>query len=168
MKTLIKIDKNGSKHYIEDTCPRCNGTGRYGTYGKCFKCNGTGKFETEIIERTPEYEKKLADRRLKKAEERFQKEIEQAPETNAKFFSSMGLDKEGNAYIVLGNTYPIKDELKAKGARFNPILGWYFDNKPYDYPSEILERNSYMVKLPNDTYTIDWSKAEKEVKKNER
>ena len=33
---------------------------------------------------------------------------------------------EGFITAVLGNTYPIKDELKDAGARFSPIFGWYF------------------------------------------
>lgn len=37
-----------------------------------------------------------------------------------------GLTHEGNVYPVLGDTYPIKDELKAAGAYFTRGLGWFF------------------------------------------
>ncbi len=76
-KELIKIDKNGSKHYRGYcTCDRCNGKGIYyvGVHngelvaaspynGTCYKCNGKGKVLTTWIERTPEYQAKLDARR---------------------------------------------------------------------------------------------------------
>lgn len=72
-KTLIKTDRNGSKHYEGIvTCDRCGGAGgaenwKY-TGWTCYKCNGTGKMKAKWIERTPEYEAKLEARRAKKAE----------------------------------------------------------------------------------------------------
>ena len=77
---LIKIDKNGSKHYegmVE--CPRCGGKGYYaiGVHnmkpvlsphdgGMCWQCNGKGKVFGKWIERTPEYQAKLDARRQAK------------------------------------------------------------------------------------------------------
>lgn len=74
---LIKIDRNGSKHYeglVE--CPKCGGSGliiwcvRNGQpiptivdNGVCWKCGGTGKVKGKWIERTPEYQAKLDARR---------------------------------------------------------------------------------------------------------
>lgn len=71
---LIKIDKNGSKHfegYVE--CDRCGGTGTYvwGAIingnpqysGVCFKCGGSRKVWRKWIERTPEYQAKLDAKR---------------------------------------------------------------------------------------------------------
>ena len=71
MATLIKIDRNGSKHYEGFVkCDRCGGQGgseswKY-TGFTCYKCNGTGKVWSKWIERTPEYEAKLAERRAKR------------------------------------------------------------------------------------------------------
>ena len=74
---LIKIDRNGSKHYEGWTaCDRCGGSGIY-TWGAvingrpqyagtCFKCEGRGKVLDKWIERTPEYEAKLAEKRKAK------------------------------------------------------------------------------------------------------
>lgn len=71
---LIKIDRNGSKHfegYVQ--CDRCGGTGTYvwGAIingcpqyaGVCFKCGGAGKVWGKWIERTPEHQAKLDARR---------------------------------------------------------------------------------------------------------
>ena len=82
MATLIKIDRNGSKHYEGlVTCDRCNGLGYYAIGvlndhlvlspldgGVCWKCGGAGKVKSKWIERTPEYQAKLDARRSAKAE----------------------------------------------------------------------------------------------------
>jgi hypothetical protein len=78
---LIKIDRNGSKHFEGWTaCDRCGGGGIY-TWGAvingrpqyagtCFKCEGHGKVLDKWIERTPEYEAKLAAKRKAKQDAR--------------------------------------------------------------------------------------------------
>lgn len=93
MAKLIKIDRNGSKHYegmVE--CDRCSGKGYYviGVHnmqpvlspldgGVCWKCNGAGKVFGKWIERTPEYQAKLdAKRRAKWESEQARLEAEQA------------------------------------------------------------------------------------------
>ena len=100
-------------------------------------------------------------------------------EANDKYFKSLYLDDNGNAYIVLGNTYPIKDELKAAGAHFKPYLGWYFDHVAYDYPIQKIERDDFMddismidiadEEVPDETYVflfhVDEDKCRKLVKK---
>lgn len=80
--TLIKIDRNGSKHYEGlATCDRCGGKGYYALGilngrpvlsphdgGVCWKCHGTGKVHSKWIERTPEYQAKLDAKRKAKWE----------------------------------------------------------------------------------------------------
>lgn len=77
---LIKIDRNGSKHYEGMvTCDRCGGAGYYAIgilngspvlspldAGVCWKCRGEGKVLSKWIERTPEYQAKLDARRQAK------------------------------------------------------------------------------------------------------
>ena len=74
---LIKIDRNGSKHFEGlTTCDRCGGTGYYAIgvnngapvlsprdAGVCWKCHGKGVVMAKWIERTPEYQAKLDARR---------------------------------------------------------------------------------------------------------
>ena len=82
MATLIKIDRNGSKHYEGLViCDRCNGRGWYAIgacngqlvpshvdNAVCYKCHGAGKVHSKWIERTPEYQAKLDAKRKAKWE----------------------------------------------------------------------------------------------------
>ena len=136
MKTLVKIDKNGTKYWHDDTCPKCNGRGYLYGYehvagGVCFKCNGSGKHGHNWVERTPEYEEKLRQRRLAKARK-------EAPEKNAKFLKAFGYAEDGRTWVVMGNTFEIKDELRAAGAKFDHMLGWHFDHEEAGYDLEVL------------------------------
>ena len=59
-KRFMGTDKNGTKYYQEDQCPKCGGSGYIPFYhhvdcGRCFKCDGTGLFVHTIKEYTPEY-----------------------------------------------------------------------------------------------------------------
>ncbi len=81
---LIKIDRNGSKHFEGDiTCDRCGGRGYYAIGvmnghpvlsphdgGVCWKCGGTGKVHGKWIERTAEYQAKLDARRAERQAKR--------------------------------------------------------------------------------------------------
>lgn len=132
MKTLIKIDKNGSKHWQEDTCYKCNGSGYIGCYnhvdgGRCYDCGGSGQHISKWIERTPEYEQKLEEQRRARA-------LKVAPEKNAKFLEKYGFNKNGEAYMVVGQTFHIKDKLKESGAKYNIYLGWCFQELTDKYP----------------------------------
>lgn len=87
MARLIKIDRNGSKHYEGYVpCDRCGGTGTYvwGAIinghpqyaGVCYKCAGQKQIWRKWIERTPEYQAKLDAKReakIKAKQEAFAK-----------------------------------------------------------------------------------------------
>lgn len=92
---ILKIDKNGSKHwqgYV--TCDRCGGTGTYvwGAIingcpqyaGVCFKCEGEGKVLSTWIERTPEYQAKLDARREARHKAQAEKIAKEQAERKAK------------------------------------------------------------------------------------
>ena len=129
MKQLLKVDKNGTKYWFDDTCPKCGGSGYIDGYwmidgGICFKCGGNGKGEQKWKEYTPEYYAKLEAKRIEKAKKK-------APEINAKFFKSIGFNEIGEAWLVVGiNTFEAKDALKEAGARFHSEIGWHFDKEP--------------------------------------
>lgn len=139
-RTYIKTDRNGTKYYeVECQCSRCGGSGYLSYYGHvhggvCFKCNGSGKEFKTIKEYTPEYEAKLNARREAKAKIKANQELEKMEAKVKATFPEL------KAYFVLGNTYPIKDELKAKGAKFDWYNRmWYFTHKVDGY--ELFEVN---------------------------
>ena len=58
---LLKTDKNGTRTYQSEVCPKCHGSGYLREYdyvegGVCFCCNGTGRKTHTLIVRTPEYD----------------------------------------------------------------------------------------------------------------
>ncbi len=127
--TLIKVDKNGTKYWHQAGCLKCGGTGYIPGYeyvqgGICFQCDGSGEGKGRTWkEYTPEYEAKLEARRIAKAKKN-------APETNAKFFQSIGFSVDGEAWLVVGvDTYSVKEALKEAGAKFTKEIGWHFDHE---------------------------------------
>ena len=125
-RVLIKIDKNGTKHFKVDACPKCGGTGRYEMTTldnlRCWKCGATGYYPHIEKEYTPEYAAILAEkakaRELKKNKERLPQEIKRK-----------GFDGENSSiFIVAGETYPIREKLRAAGAKYDSWYGWHFKN----------------------------------------
>lgn len=124
--TLIKTDRNGTKHFASTVCRKCGGTGYLNGYehidgARCWRCGATGREKQYTWkEYTPQYAAKLAEKRRQKA-------IAKAPEANKQFFKKIGFDESGRAWVVIGKAYDIKDALKAAGARFDFAIGWHFD-----------------------------------------
>lgn len=99
MANLLKIDKNGSKHYEGYVaCDRCGGDGMYkwGAMrmsdsgevipqfaGRCYKCEGSGRVLKKWIERTPEYQAKLDAKRKTGKRDQSKYIIQKAPDFEA-------------------------------------------------------------------------------------
>lgn len=145
--TLIKTDRNGTKYFESRRCRKCGGSGYINGYehidgARCWQCGATGMepkaYSWKVY--TPEYAKKLADKRRAKM-------LAQAPEANRKSFEQWGFSEDGKTHIVLGNTFAIKDDLKSAGAKFNDSLGWHFVQKNDEFDSfeidisEVAEKN---------------------------
>lgn len=144
---LIKIDKNGTKWFEDWRCSRCGGAGGADAWAytgyTCWECGGTGMRHSPNIykEYTPEYEEKLKAKRLKAQEKRLAEKREKAQELNAEFYTKNGFDQDGNMWIVLGNSYEIKEELKALGCKFSSQLScWHIDHELEGY--ETLKLNA--------------------------
>ncbi len=148
---LVKIDRNGSKHFEGMiVCDRCGGHGDYAIgwhngqrritsvdAGVCHKCFGEGKVFSKWIERTPEYEAKLeakreVKRQQKAAEIKAKQEAEYA-KNYSEYLAKNGFNADGKTFIFLGNTYEVKDQIKALGAKFDSGLGWHIGQKVEGY-----------------------------------
>lgn len=130
-----RTDRNGTRYFWDNTCPRCGGTGHLHGYeyvqgGICFKCEGSGVVEKPrtIKVYTEAHGAKLKAGREARAQQREVERLEKARASRGEWLSKLGFgneDGEWVLYMVKGNTYSIKDELKALGCKFQPSIGWY-------------------------------------------
>lgn len=112
--------------YVRATCKcsRCGGSGMFATFGTCFKCNGSGK-EVETVRWYTDAEREQMDKRnAAAAEKRLVAALARANYRKGPEYNGFG-DSEGYITLLLGDTYPIKDELKANGCRYSAAYGWY-------------------------------------------
>lgn len=161
---LLRTDRNGTKYYaVTCTCGKCGGRGIIDYYipingGDCFDCGGSGVISYTTKVYTPEYEKKLEERRRKKAEKKLAEEKAHAAEKNAEFFEKNGFSPDGKTYFVLGNTFDIKDELKAAGAKWdNTARHWHLPNIPQHISNlNVLEVSVENMYYSNTAGVYDW------------
>lgn len=137
------IKKNGKLYtVVEGACDRCGGTGifacrvenghpvphpAYG--GVCLKCNGEGKIQKTVrLYTETQY---AAAQRAKEAAKvrRTQQAVERREKAKTQRYNNWlkwnGFNEEGYTYLIFGNTYPIKDMLKAAGCKFSQELKWH-------------------------------------------
>ena len=144
----IRTENNKLYADAECKCYKCGGTGRilcfsHVDWGICFACNGRGKFFKENcrIYTTAEREKMDAAAAAKKERE-LEKQKAEAPAKKQAWLDKYNIS-DGVVLIVAGcNTYEIKDELKAKGAKFYSGIGWFFGTSTA--PDEISNPNAFL------------------------
>lgn len=163
----FKTDKNGTKYYMDRRCRRCGGRGGADQWSytgwTCYKCGGTGiDPNPQIIkEYTEEYAAKLEARREKKAQNELIKKIAKFQSEKEQEILKLGFVKEDNEYAIyraIGNTFEIKDELKANGYKFRPEVGW-FTNNPTS--TKILHQRMTSKELLQENPTsITWKSLE--------
>lgn len=128
------IEEENGKLYADAQapCSKCSGRGRIAYFahidsGVCFLCGGCGYFIKNHCRIYTETEREKMDAA---AERRREKKLEEA-KAQAQAKIQAWKDKynisDGNIFVVAGcNTFDIKDELKADGAKFYTGLGWFF------------------------------------------
>lgn len=174
---LVKEDRNGTRTYTKTTyeCPKCGGRGYLDYYshvegGICFLCNGSGRYgqTSTYIVRTEAYHNKMEAKRIARQRAK-------AEDLNKELFEKNGLSEDGKAYIVMGNTYQIKEELKEEGARYHKALNWYFSRPEEGYKTieiEVVEydEETHIAKMKDYIdleYIVKEKKEEAERKENE-
>lgn len=144
MKRVGEPFESNGKMYTEvaGTCDRCGGTGIYASRvenghivphpaygGVCLKCGGEGRISKVVrLYTESEYNsmQKAKEKRQITAKERAaQREKERRATAFAKWLERNGFNEYGTTYIVYGNTYPFKEELKARGYKFSKELKWH-------------------------------------------
>ena len=71
--------------------------------------------------------------------------------TKTEWLAVNGFSEYGVTYLVLGNSYPIKDELKEAGFKFSPLLRWHGSEANYVLP----ENCNYYELRYEDLFTWD-------------
>lgn len=162
-RVYIRTDRNGTKYFADYTCKRCGGQGGlpqwiYTGY-TCYECGGTGvAVKPEIFkEYTPEYAAKLEERRSKAREKKRLERIEQIKNKLPEIYQDHGFSSEGKIYVVTGNTYEIREELKAAGAKwFSALRSWGFTEDTDKYPTvQISFDECYTVDM--ETGCVNWN-----------
>ena len=121
---------------IKTVCPRCGGSGSY-SYNSldgtmCYGCHGRGVV-IDTVRAYTEKERAAMDRAAARRVEKKAQEEQAKLDANIanrgalmlKFYEKNGFNEEGKTYVVLGNSYDIKDELKAAGFKYDPVLKWH-------------------------------------------
>lgn len=150
--TLDRVDRNGTHYYTDCKCPKCGGAGNIYYYahvegGVCFLCGGSGVHPTQVVVRRIEYQRVLDAKRLERARKA-------APAMNAAFFEREGFSKDGKTYIVLGDTYAIREDLKAAGAKFSYNLGWHFPEPNPNYATHELSKDAVVFQDEEEAVTV--------------
>lgn len=137
----VRTDKNGTKIYHDVNCPRCMGHGdldKWQFTGRiCYACGGEGlrRKPLEVKVYTKEYAEKLEARRAAKAAKEAAEAAAHGPsedelkrraeEARSNVWQNEGFTRGGTGYLYTGNTYPIREKLRAAGGRWcNFLKGW--------------------------------------------
>lgn len=134
------FEKDGKLYItIGEKCSRCGGSGRIGYFshidkGICFLCRGDGTWRKDVRAYSQkEYE--AMERRKQRAAEKKERELEEKRKNaQTKWFAANGFTEEGVTYILAGNTFSIKDELKARGWKYNDTFKWHGSEPIEDFP----------------------------------
>lgn len=122
--------------------------------GICLKCGGTGYLTKEIrLYTEKEFKQKeaaAAKQKAKKAAELEAKMKAEYADKKAAWMERNGFNAEGATYIITGDSYSIKDELKAAGWKFDSVLLWhkadpagYEDRVKKFYDYELIEYSAW-------------------------
>ncbi len=121
--------------YVKMLCPKCGGDGIYkwGAVingvpqhaGVCFTCEGHGHLTKKVRLYT---EKEKAQLNRAKTARQNKSAAERDARVNAKkaeWISRNGFNEKGTTFVVLGNTFEVKDDLKDAGYKFSRELNWH-------------------------------------------
>lgn len=134
------FEKNGRLYTkVKEDCSRCGGTGIY-KWGAvingvpqymdiCFKCDGRKFFQKEVrlyTEKELEALNKAKANRQEKVDAARRLSVEEkAAKKQAEWMEWNGFNEEGTTFVVLGNTFEVKDDLKDAGCKFSKELKWH-------------------------------------------
>lgn len=151
--------KKNNKLYtiVKKECPRCNGLGIIVSRvenghiipipvanGICFQCEGKKFIKKEVRLYTElEYNRMNESNeknKIKRAEAREKAMKENFEKNKAIWLKTNGFSEDGITYIIIGDSYSIKDELKKAGFYYDPVLKWH-RSTPDGYEDKVIKVN---------------------------
>lgn len=150
--------KNGKMYTkVKEICSRCNGRGiiisrvENGQLipipvdsGVCYKCLGKKYFIKEVRLYTEAEAAKMqaANERAKEKREANRREKMEAEfeQKKAQWLEKNGFNKEEITYVVTGDSYSIKDDLKSAGFIYDRVLRWHKAD-PGNYADRVVPVN---------------------------
>lgn len=129
----------------ECKCPRCSGLGFIVARvengqpipipvdgGVCYQCLGSGKITKEIrLYNEKEYASYLKNKeyrenkRIEQEKKRKEEMLAAAGDNKKKWLEENNFSEDGITYIITGDSYSIKDKLKAEGWKFSYQFLWH-------------------------------------------
>lgn len=152
-QVITNFIKNGKAYArIKMTCDRCGGHGIFAVgvhngclvpsphdSGMCYKCLGSGYIIEDVRDYTESefasMQRAKAKRDAAKQAESERRAAEYREKNNQRMLTQHGF-KDVYAYAVVGNTYDLKEELKAHGAKFSYELLWVCPEEPIWLPAD--------------------------------
>lgn len=132
---VLETYERNNKRYarIRCKCERCGGTGLISwsrlDNGVCWECHGAKTYIKEVRDYSDaeiQSMERAKERRREKAAKAFEEKKRKANAMTIQRYGFNGM----KAYVVLGDTYSIKDELKEHGAKYSPELKWVCPTEP--------------------------------------
>lgn len=162
--TYVRTDKNGTKIYHDYTCQRCGGVGGCDNWAytgwTCYECGGSGESQKAQVIKvyTPEYRAKLDAMNAKRQEKARAKRAEEFKANLTEHIQAKGFNADSKLYVAIGDTYPIKDQLREAGAKWNsyPLSSWVFTEKPVEFETVELTAEECLA-FNYDEGWLDWS-----------
>lgn len=114
---------------VKIRCGHCGGSGYYNGFGECFKCHGAGYEIKDVRLYTNEEWNSLQKQKQVDALAVAHNQESVIETEKSRWLKRNNFAINGPTYIILGNTYPIKDKLKENGFRFSPELLWHGPQK---------------------------------------
>lgn len=147
---ILEYLKKDGKSYarIKRKCDRCGGHGIYavGVHngclvpspydgGMCYECLGAGVIIEEVRDYTEAEYRAMQRAKEKREAKALERMNERRQENNRRTLINHGFAGE-YAYAVIGDTYSIKDDLKAHGAKFSYEMLWVCPEEPTWLPTD--------------------------------
>lgn len=152
------FDKNGKPYVtVKAPCPRCSGKGIIIARvvngrqipvqpdgGICYQCGGRKYIQKDVrlytekeYDRMKESAEKQKEKKAAKREAEMQANFEK---NKSKWLEQNSFNEDGTCFIITGDSYSIKDELKAAGWRFSPQFLWHKPD-PAGYEDRVIKIN---------------------------